>query len=74
MADGSKIEGTLARADDFLVIVTLPDGTRKSMVRTPTMKVDVKDPQEAHKAMVLKLDDPENKKMHDVTAYLATIK
>ena len=37
-------------------------------------KVDVKDPKEAHKKMVLQLDDPENKKMHDITAYLWTIK
>jgi hypothetical protein len=36
--------------------------------------VDVKDPRDAHKTMVLKLDDPENKKMHDITAYLWTIK
>ncbi len=75
LADGSKLEGTLVRKDDFLVILTLPDGTRKSMARTNGIpKVDVKDPRDAHKKMVLQLDDPENKKMHDVTAYLWTIK
>jgi mono/diheme cytochrome c family protein len=74
MADGSKLEGTLVRKDDWLVILTLKDGTRKSMARTPTMKIDVKDPKDPHKTMVLELDDPENKKMHDVTAYLATVK
>ena len=75
LADGSKLEGTLVRKDDFLVVFTLPDGTRKSMARNNGMpKVDVKDPREAHKKMVLQLDDPENKKMHDVTAYLWTIK
>jgi hypothetical protein len=37
-------------------------------------KVDVKDPNEAHKKMVMEMDDPENKNMHDVTAYLATLK
>ena len=75
MADGSKLEGTLIRKDDFLVILTLPDGTRKSIARNNGIpKVDVKDPREAHKKMVLQLDDPENKKMHDVTAYLWTIK
>lgn len=74
LADGSKLEGTLVRKDDFLVILTLPDGTRKSMARTDGMKIEVKDPKDAHKKMVLELDDPENKKMHDVTAYLATIK
>ena len=75
MADGSKLEGTLVRKDDFLVVLTLPDGTRKSMARNNGIpKVEVKDPREAHKKMVLQLDDPENKKMHDVTAYLWTIK
>ena len=74
MADGSKLQGTLVRKDDFLVILMLPDGRRKSMVRGNGMKVDVKDPKDPHKTMVLELDDPENKKMHDVTVYLSTIK
>jgi cytochrome c oxidase cbb3-type subunit III len=75
LADGSKLEGTLIRRDDFLVVFTLPDGTRKSIARNNGVpKVDVKDPKDAHKKMVLQLDDPENKKMHDVTAYLWTIK
>ena len=56
-------------------ILTLADGTRKSIaVDNGVPKVDVKDPQEAHKKMVLLLDDPDNKNMHDITAYLATIK
>jgi cytochrome c oxidase cbb3-type subunit 3 len=75
LADGSKLEGTLVRRDDFIVILTLPDGTRKSMARTNGVpKVDVRDPKDPHKVMVLELDDPDNKKMHDVTAYLATVK
>ncbi len=75
LADGSKLEGTLVRKDDFLVVITLPDGTRRSMARNNGVpKVDVKDPREAHKKMVLQLDDPENRKMHDITAYLWTIK
>jgi cytochrome c oxidase cbb3-type subunit III len=75
MADGEKIEGKIVRNDDFLVVLTLADGTRKSIaVNDGVPKVDVKDPQEAHKKMVLLLDDPDNKNMHDITAYLATIK
>ena len=75
LADGSKLEGTLVRKDDWLVVLTLPDGTRKSIARTNGVpKVDVKDPSEAHKKMVLELDDPDNKKMHDVTAYLWSVK
>ena len=77
MTDGSKIEGSLIRKTDWLVILLLPDGTRKSIARSPDTglpKVDVKDPADAHKKMVLELDDATNKKMHDITAYLWTIK
>ena len=75
LADGSKIEGALVRRDDFIVILTLKDGTRKSIARNNGVpKVDVTDPKDPHKKMVLELDDPDNKKMHDVTAYLATVK
>jgi cytochrome c oxidase cbb3-type subunit 3 len=75
LANGEKLEGTLVRRDDFLVIIYLPDGTRKSMARTNGIpKVDVVDPNAAHKKMVLELDDPQNKNMYDVTAYLATLK
>ena len=75
MPDGEKVEGKVVRKDDFLVILTLADGTRKSIpLDNGVPKVDVQDPQEAHKKMVLLLDDPDNKNMHDITAYLATIK
>ena len=75
MSNGEKIEGKLVRNDDFLVILTLADGTRNSIaVDNGVPKVEVKDPQEGHKKMVLLMDDPDNKNMHDITAYLATIK
>jgi cytochrome c oxidase cbb3-type subunit 3 len=75
MPDGRKFEGKLIRKDDFLVVLTLADGTRKSIARDgDAPKVEVKDPNEAHKKMILVLDDPENKNLHDVTAYLATLK
>jgi cytochrome c oxidase cbb3-type subunit 3 len=77
MADGSKIQGALIRRTDWLVILLMPDGTRRSIPRNPDTglpKVDVKDPQEAHKKMVLELDDRANKKMYDLTAYLWSIK
>jgi cytochrome c oxidase cbb3-type subunit 3 len=75
MADGKKFEGKLIRKDDFIVILTLADGTRKSIARNGDVpKVEVTDPQAGHKKMLLALDDPHNKNMHDVTAYLATLK
>jgi cytochrome c oxidase cbb3-type subunit 3 len=75
MANGQKIEGTLVRRDDFIVILTLADSTRRSIpLDNGVPKVDVKDRQGAHKQMVRLMDDPEDKNMHDITAYLATIK
>ena len=75
LANGQKLEGRLVRKDDFLVVLMLADGTRKSVARDNGVpQVDVKDPQEAHKKMILVMDDPDNKNMHDVTAFLATIK
>src|SRR5215472_3010757 len=75
MPDGRKFEGKLIRKDDYIVILTLSDGMRKSIARDGDVpKVEVKDPNEAHKKMVLAMDDPENKHLHDVTAYLATLK
>jgi cytochrome c oxidase cbb3-type subunit III len=72
---GDKVQGKLVRKTDFLVVLTLPDGTRRSWTRESGIPaVDVVDPQAAHKKMALELDDPDNKNMHDVTAYLATLK
>ena len=74
MADGSKLEGKLLRADDFLVVMTLADGTRRSIARENEVpSVAVTDPNAAHKKVALEIDDPANKTMHDITAYLATL-
>jgi len=76
MADGSKVEGALIRKTDWLVVLLMADGSRKTIARNPDTglpRVDVKDPQEAHKKMALELDDPANKKMYDITAYLWSI-
>jgi cytochrome c oxidase cbb3-type subunit III len=77
LADGSKLEGTLVREDDFLVVLILPDGTRKSMARTNGVpRVEVKDRKAGHVDAIVKLahEDMQNKMLHDITAYLWTIK
>jgi len=72
LADGSKLEGVLVHKDDFLVTLTLADGTRRSVARDGDRpKVEVHDPNEAHKKLAPTLTDDD---MHDVTAYLATVK
>ena len=77
LADGSKLEGTLVREDDFLVVLILPDGTRRSMARTNGVpRVEIKDPKAGHVDAIVKLahEDMENRMLHDITAYLWTIK
>jgi cytochrome c oxidase cbb3-type subunit 3 len=72
LANGQKLEGALVHKDDFIVTLMLADGTRRSFTRNNGVPdVVVRDPQEAHKKLALTLDD---KDMHDVTAYLVTIK
>ena len=77
LADGSKLKGTLVRENDFLVVLILPDGTRRSMARTNGVpKVEIKDPKAGHVDAIVKLahEDMQNKMLHDITAYLWTIK
>jgi cytochrome c oxidase cbb3-type subunit 3 len=71
-ATGARVEGRLARIDDFLVSVILEDGTRRTFVRNGNdPKVDVTDPAEAHRTLVPTLSDRD---MHNVTAYLWTVR
>ncbi|MCC7009600.1 MAG: c-type cytochrome [Acidobacteria bacterium] len=77
LADGSKLDGTLLREDDFLVVLQLPDGTRRSMARADGIpKVETKDPKVGHIDAIVKLahDDTTSKIMHDITAYLWSVK
>ena len=72
LANGQKLEGTLVRKDDFIVTLIQADGSRRSIARNGNEpKVEVHDPNAAHKQLARALDD---KDMHDVTAYLATVK
>jgi cytochrome c oxidase cbb3-type subunit 3 len=77
LANGSKLDGSLVRQDDFLVILRLADGTRRSFARTNGVpSVEVKDPRAGHVNAIVKLghEDTTSKMMHDITAYLWTIK
>lgn len=71
-ADGQKYEGRLDRIDDFTVTLTQADGTQKTFRRSGNVPaVQITDPLDAHKQLLLKYTD---KDMHDVTAYLVTLK
>jgi cytochrome c oxidase cbb3-type subunit III len=71
-ASGQVFEGRLERIDDFLVALTQADGTPRSFRRTDAgPKVEILDPLEPHRAMLPLYTD---KDIHDVTAYLASVK
>jgi cytochrome c oxidase cbb3-type subunit 3 len=75
LADGRKQSGELSRIDDFTVSFTDDEGVYHSYLRrsgSPRLaSVVVDDPLAGHRALWTKLTD---KDMHDVTAYLASLK
>ena len=69
---GEKAEGQLRRLDDFIVILVEADGTERSFRREGDRpKVEVRDPLQGHRDLLAVYTD---KNMHDVTAYLVTLK
>jgi cytochrome c oxidase cbb3-type subunit III len=72
LPSGETVEGRLIRIDDFLVTVVLADGTVRTFRRDGEVpKVDVRDPMKAHRDLLAVYTD---QAMHDVTAYLVTLK
>ncbi len=72
LPSGETTTGTLLRLDDFLVTIALPDGSQRTFRRAgDTPKVDVTDPLTGHRALLTVLTDAD---MHNVTAYLVTLK
>jgi cytochrome c oxidase cbb3-type subunit III len=79
LPSGQQVEGRLGRVDDFVVTLTEADGTPRSFRRDPsaagpnndTPKVEIHDPLRPHKDLLRVYTD---KDIHDVTAYLVTLK
>lgn len=72
LPSGETVEGRLERIDDFIVALTQADGTSRSFRRNGAIpKVEVRDPLEAHRKLLPIYTD---KDIHDVTAYLASLK
>lgn len=71
-ASGEKTEGRLVRIDDFIVTLAAADGSLKTFRRDGDKpKVEVHDPMQAHRDLLAVYSDTN---MHDVTAYLVTLK
>jgi cytochrome c oxidase cbb3-type subunit 3 len=68
----APVVGRLLRIDDFVVTLVQDDGARRTFSRQGAVpKVEINDPLEPHRRLVLELTDRD---MHNVTAYLATLK
>lgn len=70
-ASGAPITGTLVHLDDFNVSLRDSAGEYRSFKRTPGMKVTKNDPLQAHHDL---LDRYTDRNIHDIVAYLETLK
>jgi mono/diheme cytochrome c family protein len=68
---GAPVSGVVVDMDDFVVSLRDASGTYRSFRRTPALKIDKTDPLEAHRAL---LDTITDKQIHDVVAYLETLR
>jgi cytochrome c oxidase cbb3-type subunit 3 len=72
LASGEKISGRLTRLDDFMLTLIPEDGTPRTIRRAGAIpKVEVQDPLAKHRALLGTLT---NANVHDVTAFLVTLK
>ena len=72
MPSGERFEGRLVRVDDFLITLSDADGAIRSFRRDGEVpKIEIKDPMQTHRSLWPVYTD---KDMHDVTAYLASLK
>ena len=68
---GQSVTGVLLEIDDFSVALRDQSGEYRTFQRTPEVKVEKHDPYAAHEAL---LDEYTDKDIHDVVAYLETLK
>jgi cytochrome c oxidase cbb3-type subunit III len=72
LPSGESLQGQLVRIDDFLVTLKSSDGEFRTFTRKGDLpKIVIQDPLKAHKDLLPKYTD---KDIHDVTAYLVTLK
>ena len=70
-ASGPAMTGELLHLDDFNVALRDASGEYHSFKRTPSLKVVKNDPAAAHHEL---LDQYTDKNIHDLVAYLETLK
>ena len=67
----APVSGVLIYMDDFVVSLQDSTGVSRTFKRTASLKIEKTDPLEAHHAL---LDTISDKNIHDVVAYLETLK
>jgi cytochrome c oxidase cbb3-type subunit 3 len=70
-ADGNVISGRVTQVSDFRISLVDSNGQSHVIDRGPGVEVVMKDPLAPHEALVMNLKDDD---MHNVTAYLETLK
>ena len=68
---GSPVSGTLVRVDNFNVSLRDASGDYHAFSRVPGVKVEIRDPLAVHREL---LDEYTDEAIHDVVAYLWTLK
>jgi hypothetical protein len=72
LPSGQIVSGTLIYLSEFAVTLSTASGERETFERDGEIpKVEVIDPLQAHQDLLMKYTDSE---IHDLTAYLATLK
>jgi mono/diheme cytochrome c family protein len=71
LPDGGAVSGRVREVSDFRITVIDSAGQTHVIDREPGVEVELKDPLAPHQAMVMTL---KNDDMHNVTAYLETLK
>jgi mono/diheme cytochrome c family protein len=72
LVSGQKAEGRLVRIDDFIVTLADSEGTQRTFRRDGDKpKVEIHDPLQPHKELLRVYSD---KDIHNLTAYLVTVK
>jgi cytochrome c oxidase cbb3-type subunit 3 len=69
--EGPTLSGRVTEISDFRVVLLDSAGQKHSISRTPGVEVETKDPLAAHEAIIMTLS---NDNMHNVTAWLASLK
>ena len=71
LPNGGTVMGRVTQVSDFRITLVDRNGVAHAIDRTPGVRVEIHDPLAAHQAMIMTLT---NAALHDVTAYLETLR